>query len=113
MEGRYVPSWVFPAFYVQDIKMRWKRKVEVHSGVIKVTYDPWILLKSRKLRIRVTGKRIPVTFFPGGFVEHPSGQATLDGIYADLTVGRNGLEKIHALHGGSREVEFHIGPKEK
>lgn len=109
VSGHYSPVWFATSFRVSDLELQWDQKVHLHSGKVRVDYDPLTVFFTDGMRVRITGKKIPVSLLGPWAHAAASPDVTLDDFFADITLGRGGVKEIHAVQARSPEIQFQIG----
>ncbi|HTL46853.1 MAG TPA: hypothetical protein VL688_02185 [Verrucomicrobiae bacterium] len=110
VEGQYAPVFFRPVFYIKNLRLEWDNKVKVHSGDVKVEYDPASLL-SGALNVRLSGHKVPVTLLQDWAYAAQKPDLVLDDFFADVTFASRGLKDINALRAVSPEIQFQLEKK--
>jgi hypothetical protein len=111
IQGRFSPVYFQPTFYLQDVHLKWKDKVEVLSGDLKVDYDLFSLLGGNSLRVKISGQNISTKLLGDWSQMGAPEQVEFENVYADLGFGRKGLQQIYGLSAKSPVWNFEIGEK--
>lgn len=109
VSGHYSPVWFSTSFKVSELDLQWDGKVQLHSGEVTVDYDPLTVFFADGLRVRISGKKIPVSLLGPWAHAAASPDVMLDDFFADITIGRGGVKEIHAVQAKSPEIQFQIG----
>ncbi|MBU3758625.1 MAG: hypothetical protein FGM27_01700 [Candidatus Omnitrophica bacterium] len=109
VQGRFEAHFFSPTFRVKNAVLNWNKKVGIESGDIEVRYELGTLLKNKALRVEIRGRKVPVRFLGAFSRISPREKVILDEFYADLLIGREGLQEISSIRIESPELKFQLG----
>jgi len=108
IEGPVQPVWGKFQFLVDPLQTLWDDKIKIASGRVLVKYGLKDFL-SGQLHIVISGQNVDAQLL-GDWVSVAGGQAAVfKDLYADLVIGRDGIQEIRALRAESPALQFRFG----
>lgn len=111
--GQFVPSFLFPGFYVRDVRFQWEGRVEFLSGDVEVRYDPLSAILGKLLRIRVKSESSSIRLTGDWARMQGVEQARVDRLDAEVGLARKGIREIYGIELESPEFQFHVRKSDK
>jgi hypothetical protein len=108
IQGKFVPSFVLPAFTLKNSSFDWQGRFRVVSGTVRVRYNPFFLIPGQKLRVQLVGEKLPVRFSGELAASEGFSEMTVEHAVADFAIADKGPPEIYLLDIRSPEMTFRL-----